>query len=66
MALKGELDFAYQELMRLMSLGWEFPDATAKICLRFRVNSEDLQRLYDEQMPSESPDYDPWQRPRKD
>lgn len=45
------LDMAYEELMRRINRGAEFPDAVWHCTDKFAVSEKDLRALYDEEKP---------------
>ncbi len=44
----SKVDQALEYLKGLMKQGYEYPDASAKACLKFRCDSDELRDAYDE------------------
>lgn len=47
MSKSDKLDAALQYLEELIEQGWEYPDAHPKAAMKFKVDADELQALYD-------------------
>ena len=50
----GVIGVALIELERLISLGWEYPDAHAWVTIKYKVDADELATAYDAQFNQEN------------